>query len=1004
MPSPHLESGILPSANSLPAPASPKHIPAIGRIQVNKTFYKVLDVLFLSTGFLGRGTVCSLACYNGEYYVIKDYWVEESEQRTALHEVNMMKLVQDINRVPKLQHYWVIEVELGIVNKTEQYRDEKWQLCMKSQRTLFILVKFSSVSYTGHKQALKRGVLHQDCSINNTMIEDFTNGSHNFLLDWEFAVQVTLQGEYDLGGAEAITKSGKTNVPSIWKNGIESLFYVFIWILILYDGPLGHKCQDISHEKTLLGLWSEKVAKDLKITRCAKFTFLNDPSELRLDSKVSQYFQDLIPLANKWCILLGQSLLSRTAVQFSDIISLFDHFLASMPYKKPPEMMNAFQQIITQHKALNSSMHLSQENNMDVMSLAITSSKRLCEEVRSMDNPPIPNKCFKGSPPIDLKESQSVATVGLCHSGRAGVGSGGRAKQLEQIGTALEGQATPPQKLTDLPNNSVVNPLAPPPTWQKKGGGHSAGQNAKPKNPVPQSSTAVATPVFHQHPTDSHHFGFSVLAQQPGHIMPPGMEPDLQVLNNPYTTVIQGDQVPSNTSHLPTPQPNYQSWFIPHQQPAAVPDSCINPSLDSSLSLRQTSATADVCHKSLEKLSSEGSSEEESESSSNNPSDAEAGEVSSNEFDKDEDDAFGWGATNLRQSTHPGFSQEMMTSNPIRHNSLPPDHEFQYSCDEDDDVALQSLQSKDKAQPEGSQCGTVIDVLECHHRTNGHPVPDHDLLTLAHDLVNEVSQHTRAPHNSKKAKDEGPLPSQLRFYKAVWKDCLKDAKQRCSSLLSLSGINAVCNLKMPNHKQDMAVKISQYSALYVHRFYTPMCTESLLGDISTWCLELKSVMLATMPSMFNLIPPSDVAPRVHVQWIETAATKLLDNLLFLEKPGILLTPPSRKLSYNSTTLGPIELWISILSPSTIQFLFPVWLSLQPCIINSTGKMMPQFSGKAYNSIFHGMMKVLNNILHNPYHGARLHDQLSQWAKDGWAALQEVDLNVERYQHIQAVLD
>ncbi|KAI5988490.1 hypothetical protein F5J12DRAFT_898179 [Pisolithus orientalis] len=242
----------------------------------------------------------------------------------------------------------------------------------------------------------------------------------------------------------------------------------------------------------------------------------------------------------------------------------------------------------------------------------------------------------------------------------------------------------------DLPNNSIVNPLAPPPTWRKKGGGHSAGQNAKlksnvapppyvppivngpssadmPLNSIPQSSTAVATPVFHQHPTDSHHFGFSVLAQQPGHIMPPGMEPDLKVLNNPYIAMIQGDQGPP---------------------PATIPDSCIDPSLDSLLSSRQTSATTDICHKSSEKLSSEGSSEEESESLSNNPPDAEAGEVSDNEFDKDEDDAFGWGAMNLRQSTHPGFSQEMMTSNPIYHNSLPPDHKFQYSHNEDDNAAL----------------------------------------------------------------------------------------------------------------------------------------------------------------------------------------------------------------------------------------------------------------------------------------------------------------------------
>ncbi|KAI6144476.1 hypothetical protein BKA82DRAFT_30608 [Pisolithus tinctorius] len=361
----------------------------------------------------------------------------------------MMKLVQDIDGVPKLQHYWVVEVKLGIVDKTERYRDEKWRLCMKSRRThmrlamkpcarpmVMFKTKKELVSCIRdilqiQQQALERGVLHRDCSINNTMIEDFANGSHGFLLDWEFAVQVTLQGEYDLGGTgtvpflsvnilcqlkEAITKSGKTNVPLIRKSAslthifidhpttihhtfvddIESLFYIFIWILILYDGPLGHERQDISHEKTLLGLWSEKAAEDLEIARCAKFTFLNDPSESRLDSEVSQYFQDLIPLANEWHVLFGRSLLSRTAVQFSDIISLFDCFLASMPYEKPPEMTNAFQQIIAQHKALNSSMRPSQENDMDVMSSAIMSSKRLCEEVRSMDNPPIPNKCFKG--------------------------------------------------------------------------------------------------------------------------------------------------------------------------------------------------------------------------------------------------------------------------------------------------------------------------------------------------------------------------------------------------------------------------------------------------------------------------------------------------------------------------------------------------------------------------------------------------------------------------------
>ncbi|KAI5984982.1 hypothetical protein F5J12DRAFT_787453 [Pisolithus orientalis] len=470
------------------------------------------------------------------------------------------------------------------------------------------------------------------------------------------------------------------------------------------------------------------------------------------------------------------------------------------------------------------------------------------------------------------------------------------------------------RKLMDLPNNSIVNPLAPLPTQQKKGVGHSAGQNAKPKsnvapppyvppivngpspadmppNPIPQSSTAVATPVFHQHPTDSHHFGFSVLAQQPGHIMPPRMEPDLQVLNNPYIATIQGDQVPSNTSHLPTPQPNYQSWFIPHQPPATIPDSCIDPSLDSLLSSRQTLATADIHHKSLEKLSSEGSSEEELESLSSNPLDTEAGEVSGNESNKDEDNAFGWGAKNLRQSTHPG------------------------TC--------QSLQSKDKAQPEGSQHGAVIDILECHHHTNSCPsVPDHDLLTLVHDSVNEVSQRTRAPCNSKKAKDEGPLPSQLRFYKAVWKDCLKDAKQECRAAHPLSNL-------FPSKSHDFNLSIMEVLITVIIEWNQCSYWPDHKQDMA--CLIIPLSCLALIAAAYHCV---------------------LDGF----------------------------------------------------VKNGTGKTMPQFSGKAYISIFHGMMKVLNDILHNPYHGVRLCDQLSQWVKEGWAALKEVDSNVERYQHIQAVLD
>ncbi|KAI6002335.1 hypothetical protein F5J12DRAFT_784054 [Pisolithus orientalis] len=407
-----------------------------------------------------------------------------------------------------------------------------------------------------------------------------------------------------------------------------------------------------------------------------------------------------------------------------------------------------------------------------------------------------------------------------------------------------------------------------------------------PPNPIPQSPTAVATPVFHQHPTDSHHFGFSVLAQQPGHIMPPGMEPDLQVLNNPYTTTIWGDQLP-----------------------ATIPDSCINPSLDSLLSSRQTLATTDVRHKSSEKLSSEGSSEEESESSSNNPLDTEAGKVSGDESDKDEDNAFGWGAMNLRQSTHP-----------------------------------------------------------------------------------------------------------------VWKDCLKDAKQECRAAHALSNPfpskSHDFNLSITEVLVTVIVEWNQHSVQFEDGYWPDHKQDMLLGDISTWHSELKSVTLATMPSTFNLIPPSDVAPWVCVQWIETTATKLLDNSLFLQdsfdENGKTrnFTHPALKEAviqfYYTRTYQIVDQHPESFNNSVPLSCLALVTAVYHCVLdrfakNGTGKMMPQFSGKAYISIFHGMMKVLNNILHNPYHGVRLHDQLSQWVKEGWAALQEVDLNVESMQLMPMLL-
>ena len=103
---------------------------SIGEIQVRDVIYEILEVLFSSGGFLGRGTVIYLARRDGKLYIIKDHWVENPSQ-----EAEMMKLVQGTPGVPTLIDSWEVEIEPNIVDTTSRYRTESCQGSMKGKRT-----------------------------------------------------------------------------------------------------------------------------------------------------------------------------------------------------------------------------------------------------------------------------------------------------------------------------------------------------------------------------------------------------------------------------------------------------------------------------------------------------------------------------------------------------------------------------------------------------------------------------------------------------------------------------------------------------------------------------------------------------------------------------------------------------------------------------------------------------------------------------------------------------
>ena len=107
-----------------------------GTIRIRDDVYEVLGILFSSTGFLGRGTVCYLVRRNGIIYVIKDHWVAGD----PLHEANMLMRVQGIKGVPSLIDYWQVEVVEDVIEKTDRYREEHFRSKMKSIRTHVRLV------------------------------------------------------------------------------------------------------------------------------------------------------------------------------------------------------------------------------------------------------------------------------------------------------------------------------------------------------------------------------------------------------------------------------------------------------------------------------------------------------------------------------------------------------------------------------------------------------------------------------------------------------------------------------------------------------------------------------------------------------------------------------------------------------------------------------------------------------------------------------------------------
>jgi hypothetical protein len=197
-------------------------------------------------------------------------------------------------------------------------------------------------------------------------------------------------------------------------------------------------------------------------------------------------------------------------------------------------------------------------------------------------------------------------------------------------------------------------------------------------------------------------FGFA--ASTTTRVVPPGAEPNPQVLNNPYL-----EQRNQNTfaDHSRSSQP---------QTTATLSDYNIDPALREEGDVARQGLHARLVGSDLEDSDSSGSGTD----TDIDKDDDEEGEDEGEGEDEDEDEGdegennesqFGWGEAHQRQKGHPGknfmlgvplltrfigFSAEGLPTQARVARPLTPDFEFQYSRDEDEDSARMRLNNSNQ--------------------------------------------------------------------------------------------------------------------------------------------------------------------------------------------------------------------------------------------------------------------------------------------------------------------
>ncbi|KAI6004881.1 hypothetical protein EDD15DRAFT_2359797 [Pisolithus albus] len=556
----------------------------------------------------------------------------------------------------------------------------------------------------------------------------------------------------------------------------------------------------------------------------------------------------------------------------------------------------------------------------------------------------------------------------------------GRRKQAEQ----------PPPYVSDVPSS---------------GRSHVKGKGAY---GLAQGDTAP-TPSFHSQTVDGR-FGF----HEPTHLVPPGSEPDLRALNNPYVAerTVEGHRSTTSQNQRPVSTGSGVS-DLAHQLPRLTCNGRSSSSLSASRPLD--------FEQHLDPSLQHPTAPRKARPNRNDNSEGECvdedgfwqgyhGEDEDNLNDKASEESDD--EVDLRRRQRPtGFGAESQSNHVVQHTSLPPDDDFEYSRDEAEENAADLLRT-----PEESSTMPTADVLDRHQQTNGQPrAPDPAVLTALQDPpMTLVDDRCRAPRHSRRPHDQPAPPNHIGHYGPVWKDCLEAAKIECRAVHALSNPWPRLRMDVDSLTDGLTTVVMQWTQRGVR--FEPGCwlekktamIQMLYEDLSTWRSEMKKAAISSAHLLYQLAPAPGVECPDRVAFVQDAAATLLNQSILQGKTRNFAHPAIKDVIHKFFYTGSYR--IAHRRPDVFRTRIP-----NPCLAtlncaldgyskNGTGKWFPKFSAKAYASIYNALLGLIEETSKNPYHGPRLSEQLACWAREGWAALQQVDMSVERHGHLQIVLD